>query len=141
MATIVAHIQVRAGREDEFEDIVRALGEQTWKEPKIRHYEYLRGAKPGFYYCLLAFEDFNAFIVHQTSDHHEVASPKLGALIEDLRLEWVDPVQGASKLPPTDMQPLPADADALTTKYHELFAAKIQEWWQAHRASESRGRA
>ena len=135
MATILAHIQVHSGREGEFEAVIRALGEDTWKEQGNRHYEYLRGAKPGFYYCLLAFDDFNAFLTHQTSDHHEFASPKLGELIEDLRLEWVDPVQGASKLPSTEMQALPEGADELTARYHEIFAATIQSWWLTLRKS------
>jgi len=51
-----------------------------------------------------------------------------------MRLEWVDPVQGASDLPPTEMQSLPTDADELTSRYHKLFAAKLQDWWQPLRS-------
>jgi quinol monooxygenase YgiN len=131
MATILAHIQIHPGRERDFEDLVRELHRATSFEPGKRHYEYWRAAEPGLYYCLLAFDDFQAFIAHQTSDHHESASPQLGELIADMTLEWVDPVQGASKLPPTRMQDAPSDADALTAKYSRIFAAKIQEWWQA----------
>ena len=134
MATILAHIQIRAGREREFEALVRELHSATATEPGKRHYEYWRSASAGLYYCLLAFDDFNAFLVHQTSDHHEKASPELGKLIARMRLEWVDPVQGASELPPTNEQPLPPDADALTTKYHALFAPTLQEWWQPLRS-------
>ena len=130
MATLLAHIQVKPGREADFEAIASELGRGTWPEPGNRHYEYLRGAKPGLYYCLLAFDDFHAFLAHQTSDHHESASPLLSDLVDDIRLEWVDPVGGASKLPETDMQPLPEGADALTTRYHRLFAATVQDWWQ-----------
>ena len=133
MATILAHIQVHPGRESDFESLVSSLHDATVDEPGSRHYEYWRGAKSGFYYCVLAFDDFNSFIVHQTSDHHEEASPRLGELIQDMRLEWVDPVQGASNLPPTNLQPVPDDADELTRRYHELFAATIQEWWAKHR--------
>lgn len=134
MATILAHIQIHPGREAEFERLTRTLHEQTHtRETGVRHYEYWRGAKPGLYYCLLAFDDFNAFITHQTSDHHEEASPALGELIEDMRLEWVDPVQGASRLPTTAMQPLAEGADELTARYHRLFAAKLQAWWEALR--------
>lgn len=135
MATILAHIQIHPGKEVEFEALARELFQGTAREERKRHYEYWRGAEPGLYYCLLAFDDFHAFLVHQTSEHHEKASPELGKLIAKMRLEWVDPVQGASQLPATEMQPLPAGADELTTRYHELFAATLQDWWQPLRAS------
>lgn len=136
MATILAHIAVHEGREREFEDVARALHRDTHaREAGVRHYEYWRGAEPGRYYCLLAFDDFHAFLAHQTSAHHEAASPALGALIREMRLEWVDPVAGASRLPPTQMQPLPAGADALTARYHRAFAARVQHWWEALRAA------
>ncbi len=134
MATILAHIQIKEGRERDFEAVARELHAATLeRESAVRHYEYWRGAKPSLYYCLLAFDDFNSFIVHQTSDHHETASPKLGDLIADMKLEWVDPVQGASRLVATDMQPLGEGADELTQRYHRIFAATIQDWWLAIR--------
>ncbi len=135
MATILAHIRVREGREAEFEDIARALHAATFeREDAVIHYDYWRGAAASLYYCLLAFDDFNAFIEHQTSEHHEGASPKLAELISDLKLEWVDPVGGASKLAPTRMQDLPKEASELATRYHSIFAATIQDWWTTHRA-------
>ncbi|MGH0031169.1 MAG: putative quinol monooxygenase [Myxococcota bacterium] len=135
MATILAHIQVHEGREPEFEELASDLHRATHAgERGVRHYEYWRSATPGLYYCLLAFDDFHAFLAHQTSDHHEDAAPKLGELIRDMQLEWVDPVQGASKLPPTEMQGLPEGADAPTARYHRLFAAKLQEWWRSLRS-------
>jgi quinol monooxygenase YgiN len=135
MATILAHIQIHPGKEIEFETLVRKLFSGTVREPAKRHYEYWRGAAPGLYYCLLAFDDFHGFLDHQTSDHHEKASPELGRLIAKMRLEWVDPVQGASELPPTEMQDLPAGADELTKRYHKLFAATLQDWWQPLRST------
>jgi quinol monooxygenase YgiN len=130
VATILAHIQLHPGREGEFEALVSELYRDTLREAGKRHYEYWRSASPGLYYCLLAFDDFHAFLVHQTSAHHEAASPKLGELISKMRLEWVDPVQGASGLPPTEQQPLPAGADELTARYHALFKPSLQDWWQ-----------
>jgi quinol monooxygenase YgiN len=135
VATILAHIQIHPGKEADFEALVSELHAATTREAGKRHYEYWRSAEPGLYYCLLAFDDFHAFLVHQTSDHHEEASPRLGELIAKMRLEWVDPVQGASELPPTNMQPLPEGANALTTRYHQLFAATLQDWWQPLRSS------
>jgi quinol monooxygenase YgiN len=138
MATILAHIQIKEGRERDFEAVVRGLHEATLqRESAVRHYEYWRGATPSLYYCLLAFEDFNAFIEHQTSDHHETASPKLADLIAEMKLEWVDPVAGASRLPPTNMQPLPDGSNELSQRYHRIFAATIQDWWLAIRDGRS----
>ena len=111
MATLLAHITVRPGAEADFEAVAKALYEGTHStETGVRHYEYWRGAEPRTYYTLLSFDDHRAFIAHQTSDHHEAASPVLGRLIESLRLEWVDPVPGASALSPTGMQDAPPDA-------------------------------
>jgi quinol monooxygenase YgiN len=130
MATLLAHITVRPGMEAEFEDLARTLYERTHAtETGVRRYEYWRGSQPGSYYTLLAFDDHRAFIAHQTSDHHESASPELGRMIENLRLEWVDPVDGACDLPPTQMQPAPDGADDLVTAYTERFAAIIAPWW------------
>jgi hypothetical protein len=50
-------------------------------------------------------------------------------MIESLRLEWVDPVPGASALNPTAMQPPLPDADQLTRDYTDRFAAVVAEWW------------
>jgi quinol monooxygenase YgiN len=135
LATILAHIQINPGMESDFETLVCDLFAGTAPETAKRHYEYWRGAEPGFYYCLLAFDDFHGFLTHQTSDHHEKASPELGKLIAKMRLEWVDPVQGASELPPTEMQGVPAGADELTTRYHKLFAATLQDWWEPLRSA------
>ena len=134
MATLLAHITVRPGAESEFERIASTLYERTHAlEPAVLRYEYWRGAQPCTYYTLLAFDDHRAFIAHQTSDHHETASPELGRVIESLRLEWLDPVAGASALPTTEMQP-PADgATDLVVAYTSRFAAEIAEWWLSFR--------
>jgi quinol monooxygenase YgiN len=132
MATILAHIRVKPGTEAAFEDIARRLFSATHDtETGVRRYEYWRGTEPRTYYTLLAFDDFRTFIRHQTSEHHEAASPEIGKVVEALRLEWVDPVQGASDLPPTASQELPVDADELTRTYATRFAAQIADWWPA----------
>ncbi len=130
MATLLAHITVRSGSEGRFEEIARELHERTHAdEDAVLRYEYWRGADERTYYSLLAFPDHQAFLVHQTSDHHEHASPAIGAVVESIRLEWVDPIEGASDLPPTNSQPTPADADELTAKYAESYAAQVADWW------------
>lgn len=134
MATLLAHITVRPGAERQFEEIARTLYDATHAlEHGVRRYEYWRGAAPRTYYTLLAFDDHQAFIRHQTSDHHETASPALGQVIEQLRLEWVDPIEGASPLPVTEHQPAEANASELVQAYTDRFAAVIADWWPALR--------
>ena len=137
MATLLAHIRVKRGREAEFEAIAAELYRETHaEEPACLRYEYWRGAEPGFYYSLLSFEDFHAFLRHQVSDHHEKASPRIGDTCESVRLEWVDPLADASALPATEMQALPEGADGKTKRYHEIFAAVVQDWWAGRRNRE-----
>ncbi|MFM8946294.1 MAG: putative quinol monooxygenase [Actinomycetota bacterium] len=130
MATILAHLKVKEGSERAFEEISRDLYQASHAgEEGLLRYEYWRGSEPRTYYTLLSFTDFAAFIAHQTSDHHEVASPKLGAVLEGLRLEWVDPLVDASPLLPTEAQDLSAAEDALTRLYAQRFAAQVAPWW------------
>jgi quinol monooxygenase YgiN len=130
VATLLAQIQVKEGREVEFEAIAAELHRTTHaNDSGCLRYEYWRGAEPGHYYSLLCFEDFHAFLRHQVSDHHEAASPAIGELCSALKLEWVDPIAESSPLPATAMQALPEGADEKTAVYHKVFAATIQDWW------------
>jgi quinol monooxygenase YgiN len=134
MATILAHITIREGKEAEFEAVARELYTASHgSEEGLRYYEYWRGAEPRTYYTLLAFDDHRAFIAHQTSDHHEDASPVLGQVIEGIKLEYVDPIQGASPLPATEVQDAPPDADELTAEYTKSYAAQVASWWNGVR--------
>jgi quinol monooxygenase YgiN len=137
VATILAHLKVKEGHERAFEDISRALYQASHAgEEGLLRYEYWRGSEPRTYYTLLSFVDFAAFIAHQTSDHHEAASPQLGSVLEGLRLEWVDPIEGASPLVATHAQDLSQAENALTRLYAERFAARIANWWQELRGDE-----
>ena len=130
MATLLAHIQVKKGCEADFEEIAAGLYRETHaQESGCLRYEYWRGAEPGFYYALLAFDDFHAFLRHQTSDHHESASPRIGDTCENVKLEWIDPVESSSPLSPTRLQELPHAADEKTTLYHKVYAVVVQDWW------------
>ena len=134
MATLLAHITVKPGSEERFEGIARELYERTHaEETDVLRYEYWRGTDPRTYYTLLSFTDHRGFIVHQTSDHHETASPAIGETVESIRLEWVDPIVGASPLPTTIAQDAPDGADELTVTYTDRFAAQIADWWLAQR--------
>jgi quinol monooxygenase YgiN len=130
MATILAHIKVKPGTEAQFEAIARRLYAASHSsEPHLRRYEYWRATEERLYYCPLSFDDFQSFIEHQTSDHHETAAPELGECIESLRLEWIDPVGDASDLVATEHQEAAPDADDLTQRYTRRFAADVADWW------------
>ncbi len=136
MATFLAHITIREGREADFEALARELHEASHTgEAALLRYEYWRGARPRTYYTLASFEDYQGFITHQASDHHEGAAPALGRVIEDIRLEWVDPIAGASGLPSTDFRPAESDASDLEVAYTERYADVVARWWDAMRSS------
>ncbi len=128
MATFFAHIKIFDGKEAEFERVAREIWHNTHTlEEGVLRYEYFRGQEPGHYYCLLSFRDFKTFMIHQTSDHHE--APDFGSLLESNRLEWLDPVDGASDLPPTNPQDLGPDASDLAKRYSQDHGVVMQDWW------------
>lgn len=130
MATLLAHIHVKPGHEAEFESIAAELHAASHAHDRgLLRYEYWRGEETGLYYSLLSFDDFDAFLEHQLSDHHETASPKIGECCDRVKLEWVDPLPNGSDLPTTAMTPLRDDADEKEKVYHQLFGAKVQDWW------------
>lgn len=130
MATILAHITIRSGQEVAFEQLAAKMFDATHAEESgVRAYQYWRSASPRQYYALLAFTDHQAFITHQASDHHEGSSSALRATIEDIRLEWVDPVAGASPWSATNHQQAPDGASDLVRRYTDLYAAEIAPWW------------
>ncbi len=130
MATILAHIRVKPGKEALFEETVRPLHARSHAEEKgLLRYEYWRGEAAGAYYCLLSFVDYAAFMAHQSSAHHEGALPALSEALDTIKLEWVDPVQGAASLPPTRAQTLGDDAGALAKAYATRMPVSIAAWW------------
>ncbi len=132
MATFLAKIKVFEGKEAEFEEIARMMFRETHAhEQACKRYEYWRGAEPRSYYCMESFDDYNGFLLHQTSDHHE--APDFGALLESIDLEWIDPIQDACDLSPTDTVELPADATELMKQYAENMPVVMQNWWLALR--------
>ena len=136
MATVLVHIRVRPGAEQEFEKLSKSMYLQTHRDEKnVRRYEYWRGAQVGHYYTLISFDNFDDFLAHQTSAHHEAASPALRKVIDTLELEWVDPIADASPLKPSDMSPLRDDAEELAKRYYERFAIDVKDWWLEMRRS------
>ena len=139
MATFLAHIHIKAGREEAFEQLAAELHSAAHaKETRLVRYEYWRGSEPGSYYTLASFEDFAAFLEHQTSDHHESAVPALREVTAAMRLEWLDPVPGASDAAATDVAPLPEGASDLAATYHARFSVDVvADWWPPRPVSTS----
>lgn len=129
MATFLAKIKIIEGKEALFEATAREMFTATHRhEPSCRRYEYWRGAEPRTYYCMESFDDYVGFMKHQASPHHE--APDFGSMIEHMDIEWVDPIQGACDLVPTEPQELPADAGELMRQYAETMPVVMQEWWR-----------
>lgn len=135
MATFIAKIKIFEGQEAAFEEVAKMMYRETHAhEPTCLRYEYWRGAEPRTYYCLESFENFLGFMEHQTSPHHE--APDFGSLLEEIELEWLDPIQGACKLPSTNSQELPEDASDLMKEYAASHPLTLQAWWLKLRESQ-----
>ena len=128
MTTILAHIEIKASKEEKFESIMQDMVTQTLAEGTgVLRYEYFKGQKENFYYCLLAFEDKWAFYEHQNSDHHE--SHDFADVIENIKLEYLDPVEEASPLPHTLDPPLTDDMSDDMKKAQKIYPSQIAGWW------------
>ena len=127
MATFLAKIKIIEGKEAEFEKTAREMFEATHaNEPNCRRYEYWRGAEPRTYYCMESFNDYVGFMIHQSSPHHE--APDFGSMIEAMEIEWIDPIQGACDLEPTNHQEMPDDANDLMRQYAQNMPVEMQDW-------------
>ncbi len=130
MATALVHIRVRPGTEARFERLARDMyAASHTTEATLRRYEYWRGAEERTYYALESFDDYAGFVNHQASDHHVSAAPQFREMFEEIHLEWVDPVQGASPLVATEGLAL---RDAATDVEADAFArhpVSVQDWW------------
>ena len=134
MATLLCHIKINAGKEQEFEAVMKDMYRRTHaQEPGCIRYEYFRAAEENKYYCLLSFSDRYSFLQHQVSDYHE--SPDFASMIASLDMEWIDPVMGASPLEPTESDALPEDVDDPIKAAAEIYVVAVQSWWQRLRKS------
>ncbi len=134
MATFLAKIKIKEGAEAAFEDVCRALHKETMNEGGCRQYNYWRTQEDRTYLCLLAFDSYHDFIVHQTSDYHEeLIVPRGEEFFEDFSIEWLDPVEGASDGPPTEHQDVAAGANDLEKKYTQAMPAVVASWWRGLR--------
>jgi hypothetical protein len=130
MATLLAHIKAKPGMESRIEAMAKALYASTHDhETHVVRYEYWRGTDERMYYTLLSFDDYVGFIEHQASPHHVDFTRDFADMVESFRLEWLDPIQGASPLVQTAPEPLPPDANDLMKAYAERQPAEIADWW------------
>ncbi|MEJ6670567.1 MAG: antibiotic biosynthesis monooxygenase [Pseudomonadales bacterium] len=132
MTTLLAHITIKPGSEAEFEQIMTYMVESTLSaEDGVLRYEYFKGQKPNFYYCLLSFRDKWAFYDHQNSDHHEGVD--FGAVIESISLEYLDPVEGANPLTKTIDAPLAPHHSEAMVEAAKRYPLSIADWWLQRR--------
>ena len=132
MTSLLAHIKIKPGKEEKWEAIMADMVEQTFThETGVRRYEYWKGQEENAYYCLLSFDDKAAFYRHQMSDHHE--GHDFGDVLAGIRLEYLDPVQGAGGgLAPTVDAPVDTGDAAMATA-QERFPLDIPAWWEARK--------
>jgi quinol monooxygenase YgiN len=142
MIVLFATITVFEGHEGAFESLARELTAATLElESGVRRYEYTRLPERGSYHATLAFDDYEAFIVHQASEHHAVIAGAMRDHIADMRLERVDPVSGcsplAARLDAITVRPLgePTTADLVdrAAKYRDRYPLAPATWWGAAR--------
>lgn len=134
MATMLAHLRIEPGREAEFERLAARLYQATHHdEHGVARYEYWRAAEPGHYYMLGSFDGYDGFIAHQVSEHHMAAAAELRAVIADIRLEWIDAVDLANPLPPTDAGAEPKDQGPIERDYRSRQPVAVQQWWVERR--------
>ena len=133
MTTILAHIEIKPGKEAKFEAIMKDMVERTFSEENdVLRYEYFKGQKENFYYCLLSFKDKWAFYHHQNSDHHE--GHDFGEVLRNISLEYLDPVEDASPLPHTLDPPLTDDMPDGMKEAQKSYPTQIAGWWKNHTA-------
>lgn len=123
MLVLHVRITVDPDRIAEFELLARRLWDATHRlEPGCRRYEYVRLETPGEYLALMAFDDYEAFLTHQASEHHtDIAAGAMRAVVREVRIEFGEPVAGAfGVVDGADPQPLHVDP-ALRDQYAERY--------------------
>ncbi|HEX7781625.1 MAG TPA: antibiotic biosynthesis monooxygenase [Sphingobium sp.] len=138
MPTLLTHIGVHDAEIARWEEVLRLMTAHTNRsEPDRLRYEYWRGAERGRYYALLSYPTSQAFYAHQASSYHDAFLDDFARMFSDMRLEWIDPVQGGgSGLPPTTDDPLPATTPGKIRDQLALYPILIADWWEEARAHE-----
>jgi quinol monooxygenase YgiN len=94
---LTARLSVDPDRTVAFEALARELWEATHRsEHGCRRYEYVRLPEPGAYLVLMMFDDHDAFLAHQASEHHiRIAGGPMRELVRSVEIDFGAPVEGA----------------------------------------------
>jgi quinol monooxygenase YgiN len=77
---VVATIQVKEGKEADFEAVMKELAEKVRaSEPGTTHYQVCKLAQAPTYVVLENYTDQDAFTHHTQTDYFKEATPKMGA--------------------------------------------------------------
>ena len=137
MSTLLAKAKLKPEFEDFFEDIARQVFRSTHEnESAVIRYEYFRGTDERTYYVLLSFENFDGFMTHQVADYHH--NVDFMDCFEEFRLEWLDPIKGASPLVESETEGTVDSAhDDRWNQYVRNHSETTPEWWLPLRARDS----
>ena len=137
MSTLLAKAKLKPEFEDFFENIARKVFRSTHdNEPAVVRYEYFRGTDERTYYVLLSFENFDGFMIHQVADYHH--NVDFMDCFEEFRLEWLDPLNGASRLVESETEGTvdPSHGD-LWNNYVKNHSETTPKWWLPLRSKKS----
>ena len=134
MSTLLAHVTIKAGLEEHWESIAKRVFLSTHENEKgCNRYEYWRGSEDRTYYVLLSFESFDDFMTHQVADYHH--NTDFRDCFESFKLEWVDPISGASPLQESITSGIiDDDKDDLWNQYVKNHSNETPNWWLKQRA-------
>ena len=137
MSTLLAKAKLKPEFEDFFEDIARKVFRSTHdNESAVVRYEYYRGTDERTYYVLLSFENFDGFMTHQVADYHH--NVDFMDCFEELRLEWLDPINGASPLVESETEgAVDPSNDDLWNNYVKNHSETTPKWWLSLRSKNS----
>ena len=137
MSTLLAKAKLKPEFEDFFENIARKVFRSTHdNEPAVVRYEYFRGTDERTYYVLLSFENFDGFMKHQVADYHH--NVDFMDCFEEFRLEWLDPLNGASRLVESETEgAVDPSNDDLWNNYVKNHSETTPKWWLSLRSKES----
>jgi hypothetical protein len=126
MATLLCQLTIRAECVEEFENSQRMMFAETNKEKYVRLYQSFRSMNEREYFVIMTFDNYASFIDHEISPRHEEQNAM--PMIETIQFHWLDPLEGASDLPPTAYQEIP-DPTPLQKKYIDMFQIHRAAWW------------
>lgn len=81
MLAVIAKLNVRAGKEAEFEPVMLDLAEKVRANEPGNHLYTLVKDEEGAYYVMELYEDEAALAAHGSSEHFKAAGPKFAGLM------------------------------------------------------------